>query len=253
VAQDFVEIISEIPYAELLNISQDGEANGVLLGVSVLLQGHRTEAETSKLLAGMSNDLRDDGVLSDSSLGSALLDHAVALDLNGIRNNLTDKYSELGLAADIPAFENHVTNFILNTNFSRSQLIGYPTVSQYGENLLDTSRVAYAPAIHYSLAAELPDGMTIEIVLRHDDGAIPLDEGFYSFWDYVLAPEPPINWFITKYDTSKHMQLFSSIETGKDCDVKLRFIPTGVRQQFVIEYFENGEQEPTRIKRLTVE
>ena len=44
------------------------------------------------LLADISGDLRTDGTLDDSSLGSALINNAIYLSVGNIRENITDRY-----------------------------------------------------------------------------------------------------------------------------------------------------------------
>jgi len=49
-----------IPESELLDISQDGDNNAILLAVSLIIQGYRTEAELTQLLGDISTDIRTD-------------------------------------------------------------------------------------------------------------------------------------------------------------------------------------------------
>ena len=53
--------------SELLDISQDGEDNAILLAISAVMQGQNTVAELSELLANIITDIREDGILDSES------------------------------------------------------------------------------------------------------------------------------------------------------------------------------------------
>src|SRR4030042_3642799 len=92
----------DIGVSEALDISMEGEDNAILLAISMILQGHRTVAELSELLATISTDLREDGMLDNSETGSVLINHSKYLNINGIKENLNNRYQELGLPAVLP-------------------------------------------------------------------------------------------------------------------------------------------------------
>ena len=69
-----------IANSEELDISKKGEDNAVLLAASVILQGKRNVAELSELLSKISLDIREDGILNDSTCGSNLINHAKHLN-----------------------------------------------------------------------------------------------------------------------------------------------------------------------------
>jgi len=55
-----IETLDKIPDSELLDITKSGDNNAILLAVSLILQGFRSEAELTELLAAISNDIRTD-------------------------------------------------------------------------------------------------------------------------------------------------------------------------------------------------
>ena len=102
-------------FAEDLNIFKEGDGNAALLAVSAMLQGDRSEAELTALLASLSVDLGDNGVWDDSLRRAQVADWAMKADIEGrlatIRANVEGwKLSE----SKAPAFEGHVTNFWMN-------------------------------------------------------------------------------------------------------------------------------------------
>ena len=97
-------ITKEIPKAETLDITKTGDGNAILLAVSLMAQGFRTEAELSELLANICTDIREDGKLDNTTLGSKLLNDARLLNLAQVRANLEARYQALGVTVTIPEF-----------------------------------------------------------------------------------------------------------------------------------------------------
>lgn len=94
--------------AESLDISQQGEDNAILLAISAILQGDSSVAELSELLAEITSDLREDGKLDSEALKSQLKQNAIGLKLSSIRQNVQERYRELGVEATIPSFEQYI-------------------------------------------------------------------------------------------------------------------------------------------------
>ena len=99
---------SSIISSELLDISQDGDDNAILLAVSAILQGNNTVAELSELLANFITDIREDGVLDSKSTREKIRINAMLLKPSDIRQHLEDRYEELGVSAVVPNFEQYI-------------------------------------------------------------------------------------------------------------------------------------------------
>lgn len=227
---------TNIESSEHLDISKDGDDNAILLAASVILQGYRTEAELTQLLSELSTDLKNDGKLDDESLGSQLINHAVYLDTISIRNNLTNRYGEVGSPANIPNFEKYLRGFIDSTHFTITESIfEYPASGLNGSNILDLNRTNFNVTGRYSLAASLPKGtkLMIKITAQAPDG----------IWRYSLSSV--VNWLIPIFDFNTHSQTFTAIESGQSCDLNMFFDAAGT---YLIEYFENTTTQPTRSK-----
>ena len=134
--------ISEaIDSSENLNISSQTVGDAVLIAVSSILQGFRSESEYSELMANIITDIRTDGELNSSSLGSQLISQATLLNASDIANNLENRYESLGMNISVPEFESYITNFINNSEFTldNSLVIDYPeTGSQGYPNILNS-------------------------------------------------------------------------------------------------------------------
>jgi len=218
---------------EALDISADGEDNAILLAVSLIVQGFRTESELSDLMANISTDIRLDGKLDSETLGSSLINDARLLNLAQIRTNIESRYANLGRTVTIPNFEKYIQTFIDNTSYNITNQIEYPEFSDYGENVLYGDKTSFKTTT-LSLAATLPVGTSLKVIIKE------------GMWWYRLAPEGPVNWTISSYDNTKEEQTYVVTESGKSCDVNIQF----GEGDHTLEIYENGSEVPTRTKVL---
>lgn len=236
---------SDIKTSENLNISQSGDDNGILLAVSSILQGYRSEAELTELLSNISNDISTDGILDNDVLGSALINHAILLDTTSIRTNLTNRYRDIGANATIPNFEKYIVNFISKTKFVVTKsLISYPETGLNGDNILALSKTTYSSAGYCSFAAQLDKGATLKIKITSLSS--DTSKTSKSYWYYVLGSS--INWVISDFNQTTYSQTFTSINASQSCDLKMQF-DGGT---FLIEYFEMNSLIAIRQKTITV-
>lgn len=156
--------------SEILNISQNGDDNAVLLAISVILQGYRTESELSQLLGDISTDLRTDGVLNSQSTGSQLINDIKLVNLTAIRNNLAEKYASLGINTTIPDFEKYVSIFMDSTSYQFTKFITYPYLIKSKVNILYDSSFYVQGGIVYSFGSYLPMGTSLKIVAMPTPG-----------------------------------------------------------------------------------
>ena len=235
---------SDITSSELLNIAEQGDDNAILLAISLILQGYRSEAELTELLSNISTDIKENGKLNSSSLGSQLINHAIYLDTLSIRNNLEKRYSDLGVTATIPNFNKYIRNFIDSTLFQITEpLIEYPSSGLYGKNILSLDDTLYSGEF-FSLAANLVKGTSLKVKITALNPFIEMDIWF-GIWYYVVGSG--INWSITAFDYNTKTQFFTAIESDRSCDLKMLFD----QGRFLIEYFEMNSALPTRTKTIT--
>jgi hypothetical protein len=234
---------ADMPESELLDISGEGDDHAILLAVSVILQGHRTVGQLSELLANIVSDLREDGILDDEFLGSALMNHAVLLDMPTIRQQLEARYATNGVEVTLPGFEKYVQQFINNSGYEITEGITYPEFSEYGENILYLEKSEFKNHGEYSMAADLPVGTSLKIRLS------------YGMWGIRISPGGPVNWKHTVYDHDNQTQTFTVMEAGKSCDLRLIFMMESMPAEgrdILVEYFENGSEKPTRSRTLHI-
>lgn len=240
---------SDTKSSENLDISESGEDNAILLAISLIIQGYRTESEMSELISNISTDIREDGILNSAVLGSSLISHAISIDVNSVKNNLNKRYLDMGSVSNVPDFGKYISNFINKTNFSANQsVISYPEKGIHGDNILSLSKKNYisgstpSKSYPFSFAALAPKGATL--IVKVSAMSIVTARGAWSYGvSYVQ------NWNISEYNTNNHTQVFTINESGKASEIMVFFL----KGTYKVEYFEMNSTVPIREKIISVD
>ena len=157
-----------IPAFENLDISKNTEGDAILLAISAILQGTHTVAQLTELLAKISLDIKEDGILNSEALKSELINEAQLLNLVKVRENISKRYKDLGVATTIGSFEPIIENFKKNSGFVFTKKIDYPKTNSVNVlNILSlTSDTLLQSKINYGLNANLPNGTSLKVVLK---------------------------------------------------------------------------------------
>jgi hypothetical protein len=225
--------VDNIADSELLDISKAGEGNAALLAISVILQGYLPVSGLSELLANISADIREDGILNSAELGTTLINNARLIDMEKIRQNLEIKYENLGLTATVPDFEKFVNQFIENTEFEFTAFIEYPPTGKHGLNLLDPGKTDYTNGT-YSMRAILPAGKSLKVEIRGRNWMFP-------------AFQEDTGWLVGEWNMADTSRIFTSTRTG-DLDFEMRLNDFGEPSPFPIkiEFYENEKHTRTK-------
>lgn len=226
---------NDIANFENLNIAQSGDDNAILLAVSAIVQGYRTESELTELLANISSDLKNDGVLNDQALGTLLANDAGVLDLSAIRTNLTNRYASLGIIASIPNFEKYINQFVDSNTYTITKKIIYPETTVRGTNVLFLNKFNAVGSESLSFSAEVPQGMRLKIKM--------IGTGF------GYSPLNVSNWTVSNYNSQDKTQTYEVTESGKSADLNFSIFGNDTLR---MEYYENGATQPTRVKELII-
>ena len=218
--------------------------NAVLLAVSCILQGYLSPGNMMELMADIAADIKTDGVLNNEILGSKLIDNAHAVSGSTVRDNLTQKYTELGKNINVPDFESYIQSFIDSKLYPISVFITYPHVGSFGNNILsDATTYVKKGLSEYNMSADVPEGQSLKIILK--DG----------YWGYMTIPHP-VNWSVSQYDRINRRQEFTVTESGKISDLMLAFdegtMDENNQTYITIEYYENNAVTPTKVRTLHV-
>lgn len=243
---------SDIRDAELLDISANSEDNAMLLAISLIVQGQKRDADLSEFMANMVQDFSVDGTLDNDALTSELINEAVFLDGEAIRQNLVNRYDGIGLDVDIPPFEKYLEEFIEKTDYVVTHHVTYPMFGSTAVNMLYPDSIYLTPEKDYNMTAILPGNTSVKIRLSGGE------------WYYQTHPNGPVNWAVSKYDRTTKSQEFTSIEDGVDCELTMRFSqpyefwdsinpPSIVNDTVFVEYFENHSEIPTMTKTIRLD
>lgn len=227
---------SGIKSADQLNITEGGDDNGILLAISSILQGFRTEAELSEVLNAIANDIKEDGVLNNDEIKSSLAGQSQYINSSVIRQNLEEKYNLLGETFQIPEFEKYITQFNENTDYIPTSLINYPKTTDWGSNILHELNSVFYNSFDstFCMAAETKVGIELKIEMKFLEGAAPLA----GYWGYA---NNAINWTASSYNFENNSQIFTVIEPGKPSKLKIKFYSAG-EFKFQINYYEGGDK-----------
>ncbi|MCR9250845.1 MAG: hypothetical protein NXI20_10485 [bacterium] len=102
----------QILASEELDIVGTGTGNATLLAFSIIISSSSDDSELIDLLSGFSEDLKDDGILSIDPKLSQIYNSVQNLDLSEIRENIENKYSEIGTNVNIPDFESIIQLYL---------------------------------------------------------------------------------------------------------------------------------------------
>jgi hypothetical protein len=235
---------TDMTESELLDITTSGDDNAMLLAVSVILQGYMTVSDLSELLANISTDIREDGVLNSQVLGSNLINNAKTIKLDKIRENLENRYEVLGLEVAIPDFEKYVTQFIDSTDFEFTGGIKYPETGNFGINILAKEKTEYTSGT-YSMKAVLPEGTSLKVKILGE------------FHWYYPAFQTETGWNPSEWNNSDNSRTFTSTRTGEiDFEMMLESFQSDSSITYTnkidIQVYENSTDEPTWEKEITI-
>ncbi|HLO58432.1 MAG TPA: hypothetical protein VK179_06800 [Bacteroidales bacterium] len=233
--------------SESLDITKEGEDNAILLAISVILQGYLSVSDLSELIANISTDIREDGILNSSSIGTQLINNARNIDAGVIRANLENRYEALGMNTAVPDFESYIQNFIENSDFEYTAFITYPASGANGLNLLDTTNtISFSTQGIFSLAAILPEGSNLKVKIVG------------SSW-FFPAFQENTGWTYGDWNSEEKSRIFTSTQTGEidyriflenayvvNCDSVTQICDTTYESiNTTIYVYENDDTEPT--------
>ncbi len=254
---------TDLRLSEYLDISKNGEDNAILLAISIIMQGFRNEAELTELIAALSTDIKEDGVLNNQVLGQQLINDISRINISDVRNNIVNRYSDLSKMIAIPDFEQYIHQFIDNTDFIATSGIVYPEEGKYGTNVLSLNGGDFTKSgdRKFSISAEMAKGTSLKIIIYPDylsDTTIvnepeninkPENEFVPAhFSDYGVALADNSGWWYKNDNYSEnHSMILFNTASGRTIDCEIQTSRFG---SALIEIYENNQNIPTRTKRI---
>jgi uncharacterized repeat protein (TIGR02543 family) len=140
---------------ENFDIAENNEEGGMLLAISIILQGNRSVGELTELLSKIQNDFAPDGKIDDKSILNALIVSTVNLDYDAIRKNVEDRFRQLNISTPVPDFKKHIVRFLNLKNLN---------VTVEGAGRVDQKIVSFPSGREY------PQGTTVELTAIPNEG-----------------------------------------------------------------------------------
>lgn len=94
------------------DISKNTEEGGILLAISIILQGNRSVGQLTELLSKIQSDIALDGKLDDTSVINSLRVSTFEMDLAAIRAKIESRNKALNITSAVPDFEKHIVKFL---------------------------------------------------------------------------------------------------------------------------------------------
>lgn len=246
---------SDLRSSEYLDITKSGEDNSILLAISIIMQGHRTEAELAELVASISTDIKEDGILNNQQLGQKLISDVKRMNFSDIRQNIVSRYSDLGVTTEISDFEKYIKGFIDSTKYIASSGIEYIDDSKYGSNILSSDKSDYtnSSVTKYSVSAKIAKGANLKVIFHPDvdttivyepkDNYIPVN----YFQHYFIFPDNSGWGYNSDFYLLDRTAILYNTDDNRIIEGQIELIKHG---SSTIEIYENNQIIPTRIKRI---
>jgi hypothetical protein len=262
-----------IKRAEKVSVTGNVDGSKILLAISTLIQGFRTESEVTQLLNDIANDIKNDGILSDVRLGNDLANHLFYVDTTSVLNNFKNKYVNLyGEVSNVNM--QYIKQFINSTSYKKDKdLIEYPATGNKHSfpNLLNASTSKLSNNDRgmrsYTFVAIIKKGMKLRVELTDSNGnSIP--DSFIGPSGSILfnCYNDAVGWTINKTNQGiGNKPVATANALYNECfnrfigfnlpdSVKTTpIIKTTPINTYKIKFYENGTFTPTNIKTIIVE
>ncbi len=248
--------------SEKINIVGLGDDSKILLAVSSLIQGYRTESEVTELMSDFANDLKIDGKIDNVRIGNDFENHLYYLDTTTVLNNFKSRYKQIYNSELVDGVNmSFVKKFQESTNYNRDkELIEFPEYEIGGsfKNILHPSVNSFSNPLtflwtnnqlryiyHFGVTANLKrKGIKIKIEIAYEDNT-PI----------VRLNDPTLNLAFTT--GVQEGWLFHKDSIGILTSNGLGLHTTGgffaQKRRYRINFYERGFFVPSRFKIITLE
>lgn len=233
-----------IKRSEKVNVVGFGDDSKILLALSTMIQGYRTESEVTQILSDIAQDLEVDGTLSDNSIGNDIETHLYYSDTALILNNFKIKYRKL---YDIEMVNSLDMRFIKlfqeNTAYTKDKdLIEFPEFERSGryKNILFEGNTIFTGQ-QFGVSCVLSrKGIKLKVEVLNEDGS-PLDGLGFGF---PIGTQ--LGWEVAR--TAFYIPTYSSTGLG------IHDITTGYNdfKVYRVNFYERGFTVPSKVKYITL-
>ncbi len=225
--------------SETFDITQTGDGNAILLAISSIIQGYRTDSEVSELISNIATDISEDGKLDSKISGSQLLSHADFLIPQEIKGNIEDKYEKLGKTINTPSFSNLIENFVNDSSFEKNHLpISYSSEFNGRQNILFLDKNNY---LHSDISSSEISGSGYMVAVSADvlseNGSLKIEIESLTYPNVPSGDMPPVGPNNFNWKTSD----------ASNSNVRIS------RGEYLINYYEMSNDIITRTKKIKID
>jgi outer membrane murein-binding lipoprotein Lpp len=232
-----------IKRAEKVGVVGIGDNSKILLAISTLMQGYRTESEVTQIMSDFANDLKKDGTLDDITIGNDLATHLYYIDTATVLNNFKVKYRKLYNADTVNSIDmRFVKNFKNNTTFVKDkEIIDYPIIGSSFRypNILNTNAIPikgnlFDGKYELSFYAKIKKGMKVKIEIKNSDGVSYNFTSWNSNGSYFDPYLSRKGWISDAYTENSNLIKPIAESGALENELQLRLIPG----TYFISYYE---------------
>jgi predicted nucleic acid-binding Zn-ribbon protein len=228
-----------IKRAEKVGVVGVGDESKILLAISTLMQGYRTESEVTQIMNDFANEIRKDGKLDDVTIGNDLETHLYYVDTTTVLNNFKIKYRKLYNADTVNSVDmRFVKNFQNNTTYTKDkELIDYPIqstgLSGSSANIFRKDVTSFTGTRPYQSVNITRKGLSVKIEAYKADGT-KLGSGVFSACAGCNS-----NWtYDQRYDGTTNTIIPTWTSTGQLIHLDMGGFAQGT---YLLKYFEGPD------------
>jgi uncharacterized coiled-coil protein SlyX len=228
---------SGIIKAEKVNLIGSSKQSNMLLSLSTMLVGFRSDSELLEILSDIGDDLKTDGRLDNSALGNDIMTHLYYLDTTTVINQVKNKYASLYPDSVLSKINlSYLNAFKQSSSYTKSyELITYPSTSSTvynGKNILNAATTLLTSNIFEVSANLKSSSLKLRIEILGQAGAL----------SELLGTNK--NWTVS-YPSSTKAVLETTTAGLNTITFTTGNVPSQ-KETLTINFFETGTSIPTK-------
>jgi hypothetical protein len=227
-------------------VSLFGDKDDILLNLSLLFQGYRTDAQLSELLTDFSNDFYKDGTIEDNKIFKKIYNHSYYIDSVSVKNDIKNKFNY-----NTKSFS--ILKEFLSTNLSfvdNSYMpLLYPPIYNNTKNLLvkvNTDTISQGQQYTFYTKKNEVNNFDFKVIIKGEiSNANDSTNGrFNGSWGYGIGN----GWTVSSFDYS-NLGNQTFYNNNLDNAIYLNFN----KGNYYLNFYEpSTSQNPTFIKKIVV-
>jgi hypothetical protein len=232
-----------IKRAEKVGLSGTRDERRILIALSTLVQGLRTESELTQLMGDIGEDIKTDGTLDNISIGNDLESHLRYIDTSAVLQNIKSRYASVYSTDTLQTLDmRFIKRFQDSTNYTTSKsFIEFPEFASYFStqyrNVLNDTISTYDPRMGVVCKIKRK-AISFKLVISDETGG-SINVAYGGGGNTVL-------WVQSNMNTTP---TFATDGMGT-YDIMMDFL-TVPGNKLKLTYYENGSSIPTRTRILT--